>query len=99
MTRPEPASLRGLLEPLQGQLAALDEQLALCDRTIAEQARSSVGAQRIQALTGVGVLTADAITATAGDARDFKNGRQFAAWQGLGCAAIFQRRQDQARPY
>ena len=79
----QPASLRGLLEPLQRELAALDEQLALCDRTIAEQARSSVGAQRIQALTGVGVLTADAITANAADARDFKNARQFAAWQGL----------------
>jgi transposase len=31
----------------------------------------------------VGALTAAAVLATVSDARDFKNGRQFAAWQGL----------------
>lgn len=76
-------SLRGVLEQLQRQLAVLDEQMQLCDRTIAEHARSNPEGKRLQALGGVGVLTADAITATVGNARDFKNGRQFAAWQGL----------------
>lgn len=39
--------------------------------------------QRICALVGIGLLTADAIVATVGDGHDFKNGRQFAAWLGL----------------
>ena len=40
-------------------------------------------AQRLTAITGVGSLTAAATLATVTDARDFKNGRQFAAWQGV----------------
>jgi Transposase IS116/IS110/IS902 family len=32
---------------------------------------------------GIGLLTASAATATVGDARQFRNGRQFAAWLGL----------------
>ena len=34
-------------------------------------------------IRGIGPLTALAIVATVGNARDFKNGRQFAAWLGL----------------
>jgi len=34
-------------------------------------------------IRGVGPTTALAIVATVGDAREFKNGRQFAAWIGL----------------
>jgi transposase len=34
-------------------------------------------------LQGVGCTTASAIVSTIGDARDFKNGRQLAAWLGL----------------
>jgi len=79
----QPATLRNLLEQVQKQLKALDECLAQCDRTIAQQARNCEDAKRLQAITGVGVITADAITATVGDARDFKNGRQFSAWNGI----------------
>ena len=32
---------------------------------------------------GIGPISADALSATVGNARDFKNGRQFAAWLGL----------------
>jgi transposase len=42
-----------------------------------------VRAQRLIQVTGIGVLTASAIVATIGNGRDFKNGRQFAAWIGL----------------
>ena len=36
-----------------------------------------------EAMTGIGPLTADAMVASIGSARDFKNGRQLAAWLGL----------------
>jgi transposase len=39
-------------------------------------------AQRVMAVIGIGPLTASATLATVGDARVFKNGRQFAAWIG-----------------
>jgi len=75
-----PATLRTLLVQVQKQLRMLDEQLAQCDHAIAQQARHCEAAKRLQAISGVGVITADAITASVGDARDFRNGRQFAAW-------------------
>lgn len=79
----QPERLRRLLERLRIQLAMLDEQMTACDNQIAQQARTSVAARRIQEIAGVGPLTADAIISTVGDAREFRNGRQFAAWQGL----------------
>lgn len=79
----QPASIRQMLVQVQKQLGVLDEQLGGCDRTIAQNVRQCEEAKRIQAIAGVGIITADAITASVGNARDFRNGRQFAAWQGL----------------
>ena len=78
-----PPNLRRLLAQIEVQLQQLDQQLALCNREIAQSARDDEAAQRLQAVTGVGVITADAICASVGHAHDFKNGRQFAAWIGL----------------
>ena len=51
------------------------------------------------AIVGVGALTAGAALATVTDARDFKNGRQFAAWQGLVPRQDSSRRQSPAGPH
>lgn len=75
--------LRQLLTRAQTQLKQLDEQLAACDHAIAESARQDEASQRLQQVGGVGPLTADAVPASVGNARDFKNGRQFSAWLGL----------------
>ena len=78
-----PGNLRRLLAQIEAQLQQLEHQLALCDREIAQSARDDEAAKRLQAVTGVGVITADAVSASVGNAHDFKNGRQFAAWIGL----------------
>jgi transposase len=39
--------------------------------------------KRVHEILGVGEITASAVVATVGNATDFKNGRQFAAWLGL----------------
>ena len=78
-----PPNLRRLLAQIETQLQQLDQQLALCDREIAQSARDDEAAKRLQAVAGVGVITADAVCASVGNAHDFKNGRQFAAWMGL----------------
>ncbi len=46
-------------------------------------AKKMEAAKRLMKLSGVGAITATAIVATAGNAKTFKNGRQFAAWLGL----------------
>ena len=50
---------------------------------IEAQARLCEPAQRLMKIRGIGPTTALAIVATVGNAREFKNGRQFAAWIGL----------------
>jgi multidrug efflux pump subunit AcrA (membrane-fusion protein) len=47
------------------------------------QAKLSESARRLMKIRGIGATTALAIVATVGNAREFKNGRQFAAWIGL----------------
>lgn len=78
-----PEGLCRLLAQIAAQLQQLDHQLALCDREIAQSVRDDEAAMRLQAVAGVGVITADAVCASVGNAHDFKNGRQFAAWMGL----------------
>ena len=48
-----------------------------------KRTRGACPAQRIQQLPGIGPITASAIVASVGDAQEFRNGRQFAAWLGL----------------
>jgi len=78
-----PLLVRRLLVDARHHLARLDDAIAGCDREIKGHSKASPAAQRISAITGVGALTAAAVVATVSDAREFKNGRQFAAWQGL----------------
>jgi transposase len=53
------------------------------EREIARLARADERAERVQALYGVGPLSASAIIASVGNAHEFESGRQFAAWLGL----------------
>jgi transposase len=78
-----PDAFRALLDRAQHQLQQLDRQLAECDHTIALSAKQDEHSKRLQAQPGIGPITADAVSATVGNACDFKNGRQFAAWLGL----------------
>jgi transposase len=78
-----PVALRcGLARQLE-HLRALDARLCECDREIALDVRNDARAQRLVRLSGVGMITASAATATVADATHFRCGRQFAAWLGL----------------
>jgi transposase len=78
-----PLMVRHLLTEARPHLARLDEAIAACEVEIKSHIKTNAAARRITAISGVGPLTAAAVLATVTDARDFKNGRQFAAWQGL----------------
>jgi transposase len=75
------AARTALMRGLQHR-QALDQEIAWFGGQVAADAKSDSEAQRLMAMVGVGPLTASAAIATVGDARQFKNGRQFAAWLG-----------------
>jgi transposase len=78
-----PELARQVLHEVNARIRALDEDILAYDRRISAQVRDSAAMQRIVAVCGVGPITASAVVASVGDAKLFKNGRQFAAWLGL----------------
>jgi transposase len=78
-----PELARVAIGDLLEQLRLLDERIQAYDDRIHEQAKLSEAARRLMQIRGIGATTALAIVATVGNAREFKNGRQFAAWIGL----------------
>jgi transposase len=78
-----PARVRTLLVPAQEHLRQLEALMGQCELNITQHARHSEAAQRLCTLNGIGPITASAIVATVSNARDFRNGRQMAAWVGL----------------
>ena len=78
-----PLELVQLIDELRSHWLLLNERIASHDATIARHARNDERCLRLQQVIGVGPLTADALVATVGCARDFRNGRQLSAWLGL----------------
>ena len=61
---------------VQAQILGLEKKLMAWHR-------ASEASHRLEAIPGVGVITATALVATIGDASQFRSGRQLAAWLGL----------------
>lgn len=78
-----PAMLLEAIDDLAGHWQQVCERSAATQRRIAQHARADARCVDVQRLTGIGPLTADALVATVGNAREFRNGRQMAAWLGL----------------
>ena len=78
-----PELARRAIADLLEQLRLLDGRIDAYDKEIEAQAQLSEPARRLMKIRGIGPTTALAIVATVGNAREFKNGRQFAAWIGL----------------
>jgi transposase len=78
-----PGSFRQLIARLMEHLKVLDQQVDDLDVQIKAWHRANEASRRLEQVPGIGPLTASALTATAGDAKNFDNGRQFAAWLGL----------------
>ena len=74
---------RELLAELYDQLRQLDARISDYDRRINALFTSQEACRRIEAVEGVGPLSATAVVATFGDGRQFNNARQFSAALGL----------------
>jgi transposase len=74
---------RTLFTRLLEHFRVLDRQVEELEREINAWHREDSASRRLQAIPGVGPITASALVASVGDAKVFRNGRQFAAWLGL----------------
>ncbi|BEG78242.1 IS110 family transposase IS884 [Achromobacter xylosoxidans] len=78
-----PAVLADTLREQWNGLAMLDKQIADIERRMREWAKEDKAVKAIKEIPGVGLLTATAAVAMMGEAKDFRSGREFAAWAGL----------------
>lgn len=74
---------RRVLMELREEFLELDSRIAVFDKQILQIAKNHPMAVRLMTIPGVGPITSTAIMASVGDAKQFANGRQFAAWLGL----------------
>jgi transposase len=78
-----PGLFRGLLQRLVAHLRELNQQVQALEEQIEVWHRANEASQRLAKIPGIGPLTASALSASIGDAKSFKNGRELAAWLGL----------------
>ncbi len=76
-------SFRLLIDRLMDHLKELDKQVGELDTKIKQWHRASEASHKLEKIPGIGPVTASALIATIGDAKNFDNGRQLAAWLGL----------------
>lgn len=76
-------SLRLLIDGLMVHLKELDRQVDELDAKIKQWHRASDASRKLAMIPGIGPVAASALIAAIGDAKNFDNGRQMAAWLGL----------------
>jgi transposase len=79
--------LSGLFREMLGEMAErlrwLDDRCRRYEQRIEQLFRTDERAQRLGQIEGVGPFAATALLAAVGNAREFKSGRELAAWLGL----------------
>jgi transposase len=78
-----PTLAAGAVRDLLDHVQVLEDRIGRYQQELEAHTRIDPRAQRIQALSGIGAVSASAIVASVSDAREFTSARQFAAWLGL----------------
>jgi transposase len=78
-----PQISRSLFARLFDHFRQLGAQVKELESQIKAWHKQNAASGRIEAIPGIGALTASALVASIGDAKTFKSGRQLAAWLGL----------------
>lgn len=76
-------SFRLLVDMLLEHFKQIARKVDELEQQILRWHRSSADSRRLAEVPGIGALTATALVASIGDARNFRDGRQVAAWLGL----------------
>jgi transposase len=75
-----PGAFRELVQRLLEHLKELDRQVGEMEVQIQVWHRSNALSRKLEKIPGIGPITASALVASIGDAKNFTNGRQLAAW-------------------
>ena len=78
-----PGEVRPILAVLVAQWRSLGPQIAALEQQIRAWHNSNPDSLRLATIPQFGPIVSSALVATAGDAKRFRSGRQFAAWIGL----------------
>jgi transposase len=78
-----PVPLGQAIRELTAEVRELETHIEGVERQLAQLSRENPTIQRLQQISGIGLLTATALSASAGSARHFQSGRHFASWLGL----------------
>jgi transposase len=78
-----PGSFRLLMQRLLDQLKEFVRQVSEIEAQVVAWHRDNDISRKLAKVPGIGPITASALVATVGDARNFADGRQLAAWLGL----------------
>jgi transposase len=78
-----PGSFRLLVQRLLEHIKEVDRQVGEMEAQIVAWHRSNEDSRKLEKVPGIGPITASAIVASVGDAKNFTNARQMAAWLGL----------------
>lgn len=78
-----PGAFRQTILDLLAHLKVLDIKVNELELEIRKWHRANSMSQRLEMIPGIGPITASALVAAIGNARNFANGRQLAAWLGL----------------
>ncbi|EJG5572227.1 IS110 family transposase, partial [Salmonella enterica] len=78
-----PLQVQQCVDDLLEHVDRIEANITEYDRILSRIAKTDHRSQRLMKLKGVGPTTACALVACIGNAHDFKNGRQLAAWLGL----------------
>jgi transposase len=76
-------TMRQLLDRLTANLKEMNRQVDELGAQIQRWHNENAASKKLAEIPGIGPITASALVASVGDAREFKNGRQMAAWLGL----------------
>lgn len=75
--------MRRLIKSIYERIVSLDAQIALQNKELQAIVKENEACKRLMKVPGVGIQTATILLTMVGAAKDFKNGREFAAYLGL----------------
>ena len=78
-----PGLMRQMLFQLSDELTQRDQQIGELDELIKQQCRSDERVKRLLEIDGIGPISASAVVAAIGDAKQFTGSRDLSAWVGL----------------